>query len=285
MVRGRAIHSPRLKDKKRRARRSIWILSLIIFLSFLYLLYRLLSASFLQITSVDVKGTSTLSPDVVALEVMQLLDHEYLGLIPYSNTILYPRSTIEHTLKKTFPILKNIEISHDGSSKLLVEVDEYTPSALWCEGEFLYHTFGETPCYYLTSEGYLYAKAQPTDDRSYVRYYGLSTTTPLMGSNLFDGARFRQFDDFVTGIIRLKLPVLGVSVGNTGDHELYVLTSIATSTEYATIYFNERMPLSKTLDNLMEFVGNKKGVLLRHGTTSLDYIDARYGTTIFSKMK
>lgn len=285
MVRGRTINSPRLKDKKRKERRILWVVIPLIILSFGYLFTRFLAMSFLQIDTVAVRGTTTINPQVIQNEVSKFIEGNYLYLIPRSNTFLYPESAIIADIQKNFPIIKDIAVTHEGRTTLRIDLTEHNPSALWCEGEFIYHTFGETPCYYLTEEGYLYARALPGDDRTYVRYYGMSTSTPALGTQLFTPTRFHQFDQFSQGIIRMKLPVLGISVGNTGDHELYVLTSVATSTEYATIYFNERVPLSKTLENLSQFVANKKDSLLRQATTTLEYIDVRYGNTIFSKMK
>jgi hypothetical protein len=214
--------------------------------------------------------------------VMDSLSGNYLHLIPFTNIIFVPKDNIAKSLRDKFVEIKDFSIQRTGLTEISVYLEERIPSAIACSG-FREDSSTEN-CYFSDSRGYVF-KALSTStpvivDKKYNRYYvprdnGEVTT----GKNFIEEKRFLELENFLSRAIRGGLTPLGILIGEDGEYEMYIKNIVGKSE--ATVYFDDKLSFNETLSNLLTFWENTvKG---KKTTTGLpfEYINLRFGNSIY----
>lgn len=236
--------------------------------------------SFLQISSVDVSGIPPELSSIVALTAQDELKGTYLKIIPRSNIFLYPRDNIKQALTEKFKNIESILISRKGLSTISISLTERTKAALVCEGFHEDDSEDTSNCFFADEHGYIFAKASTTPSTDFIRYYIVTDKGDgIIGTSFIDSAHFKEIGDFVAGSLKAGIVPLGVLVSDNSQYEMYVKNAESE----ITVYFDTRTPLSNTLSNFVAFWNTTFNSTDKKATTTpkVDYINLRYGNTIF----
>src|SRR5579872_5251187 len=72
-----------------------------------------LRSPLLQINDLSVEGTTVISPLAVRTAALNTLQGSYLGMIPFTNILFFPKNNLEKTLKDSFPEIDTLSISRN----------------------------------------------------------------------------------------------------------------------------------------------------------------------------
>lgn len=248
-----------------------------------------LSRPGLRIARIEVTGNSVLGTDEITSFVDKELSGKYFFLFPKDSILLYPKEHIQKDLLDSFKRILSIEVDAQGLTTLSIIVNERKPHSLWC-GKTLSDKDieGDTPCYFMDEEGFLFAQAPHFGDNVYVEFYGpiyeaaISTSTlsaiPI-GSIFLPIPEFKTITLFRELFGRIGLNITAVIAMDAGD-----LTF--TMREGGKVLLNKKQdPMRLVSDIESAFrteLGDPGDPLIRKRVL---YIDARFTNKIFFKKK
>lgn len=270
----------RQKRNKKLFRYGLFFLTFALIVSFVsYISHR----PQIRISKVELSGGILVKEDDVSEKTKEFLSGSYFWLFPKNNSLLYPRGGLQNYLKETFKRIDTINTSLKDLNTLVVSIMERKPIAMWC-GNDISQKYQNTmedglqeQCYFLDSDGMIFAEAPQFSGNAYFKYYGLvATDTPIVDNYYISSStEFRELTQFVENAKQLSLKPLYIE-GN-GDGQF-----IMTLSDGGEIYFDMKEPLSKTSQNLEALL---KTDILAKNISRIDYIDLRYGNKLFYKLK
>ncbi len=273
------LQSPKFAKKKKKK-----LIGLVVIICFLVLVIfagfiAILNLPFLQIHDFEIRGASAVSPDTIRTKSLSVLNGKYLGVIPKSNILFYPADSVISSLKDNFKTIDAVRLKRGSLSKIIVTLKERQPSAIVCAG-FRDDNEGndaENPlnnCYFSDNHGFVYEKSQIASS-TYNKYYVPTDGGEIaIGTNFLSEDKFNALQVFVNGTAKAGLVPLGVLIGDNGEYEMYVKPD-------TTIYFDDRAPFDSTLSNLQVFWQNEANKPKATSTPAYDYINLRFGNTIY----
>lgn len=227
----------------------------------------------LQIQGVEIRGNKNLTTEEVTSSVMSILREGSVFFIPKTNRSIYPKGSIEKRLTEDFHRIRSLDISLQDSHTLVVTIDERDATALLCEG-FHEENKGisdeQEKCSYVDEYGFAFASAPQFSTGIYMKYYGTTT---------LETDQFKKLQVFAGGALRAGLVPLGILIDEEGSYEMYIKNKDLTE---AVVYFDDRVPFSKTLSNLVVF-WTSSTTKKKNGTStpSFDSINLRFGNTVY----
>lgn len=248
-----------------------------------------LSRPGLRIARIEVTGNSVLGTDEITSFVLEELSGKYFFLFPKDSILFYPKERIQKNLLGSFKRILSIEVGAQGLTALSITINERKPHSLWC-GKTLSDedTEGDTPCYFMDEEGFLFAQAPHFGGNVYVEFYGpiyeaaisTSTLNPIpIGSIFLPIPEFKTITLFRELLGRIGLNITAVIAMDAGD-----LTF--TMHEGGKVLLNKKQdPMRLVSDIESAFrteLGDPGDSLVRKRVL---YIDARFTNKIFFKKK
>ncbi len=275
----RTLHSSKQLQKKRKKNivfTSVVSASILIFLILIILLLR---SHFLQITLIEVKGTTALNAIELEQKTLTSLNGKYFYLIPKSNAFFYPKSLLEKDLVDSYKRIESVEIHRKNFSTLTVSIVEKKPTVLVCEG-FHEENGQDENCFFTDEQGYVFAKAPQFSNGVYLRYYIVSDAgDSIIGTKFIDKDLFNNLQKFAEVVEKANIDPSGILIGSQGDYEMY---SKNIDGSEMIIYFSDRSPFEKTATNLVAFWNDSK--IKKKGATTtpiFDSINLRFGNNVF----
>ncbi len=233
---------------------------------------------FLRIKTTQIDGSETINTTEIQAKVDELILGTYLYTIPRSSIFVYPKDNIQETILNIFSKIDTVDIDIDGFTTLNITVTERAPEVMVCEG-FREDENSDT-CYYADKLGIVYEKAPILTDGVYYKYYLNNNEKPIvLGQPFVNIERFKELQDFVSGLNNSKVVSTGMLISDDGSYELYV-NNIKEGT--AVVYFDDRTDFDKTLSNLITFWNSALDKKI--GTTTIsnfEYINLRFGNNVF----
>ncbi len=280
-----ALKSSKFIQKRRKIMIASTVLSIFCVLLISLNILLLNRLTIFQIDSIDITGTDkTIDNDIKDI-AMSSLDGNYLGIIPRSSIIFFPKKEIIKSLTDKFKIINDISIKREGFSKIIINIKERAPSAIVCDG-FRGDNIADN-CFLSDDNAYVYDKASDSDvnDNSYNTYYYPNSKEDIStGSYFIDKDRFDDLQNFLFSSMKNGLLPLGMLIGDNGEYEMYlknVFTKNSTSTNDITVYFDDKKSLKDTLSNLLAFW--KDALVKSKGANApvFDSINLHFGNTIY----
>lgn len=262
----------RLKARRRR-RRARLSLVLVVFLSLVA--GGIVGAAYLpaiQVQTVAVAGTQTLSSSTVERFVRERLAGTYAYVLPESNIFLYPKARIRSELLSAYPVLASVDVHAVDFHTIAVNLVERQPRALWCPPD--------GGCLFMDENGVAYEEAPAFSEPVYPIYRGgfadLSSENELP-KQFLSPADFQSLSALVSAIVQ-KIPdeqLASVSVSDDNDVLMafadgFVL-KFALQDHGGDIF--ERFVLALTSD-----------VLKSHKLSEFQYLDLRFGDKLYYKL-
>lgn len=223
----------------------------------------------LTIASVDIVGNKSTAAAELAAIVEKDTNGSYMKLFSKRNALLYPKGAIENSVLDAVPRIKSAKIDLVGFTKATLTVTEREPFALWCA----------TICYFLDSDGLVFAAAPDFSGSTFVRYRGALDETVAINSHFLTPARFKLLSEFVQKVTSFGLAPQTVVMSGESDFEMKLKNG-------GSITFDDTSDLSKTFDNLQIIITQSKSGLSKQAfIDAIEYIDLRFGNKVFYKLK
>jgi hypothetical protein len=212
-------------------------------------------------------------------ESLSFMSDSYFFVFPKNNSLIYPKKYLQEYLKERFKRIDTIKINRKDFTTLSIEITERKPIALWCDSSSLNASTSEK-CYFLDDNGTIFVEAPYFSGNAYFRYYGLiGTSSPIVGAEyLASTTQFRSLSKFVSDVEYMSTTPIYLLSKENEEFTLILSTG-------AKIYFDMKEPLPKISSNLETLLHSGTFSTSSDPTTSIDYIDLRFGNKLYYKMK
>jgi hypothetical protein len=212
----------------------------------------------LQITTVHVEGNAALdAQDISRVIAQDSMGQNYFYFFPKTNKLIYPKQQIISDLRNQFALIDELSLSVSGH-ELDVQLTERKPKYVWCAGESHPQNQNDN-CYFMDLKGYVYGEAPRVTGDVYVTFFG-----PLhdqSGNPLNAQANPIQVD-WITALDPI-------------DRAAYIHPT-------GKIYFKST-DAPESIVSTVVLLKNKHLILNPQATSTLDYVDLRYGSKVYYK--
>ncbi len=271
--------------KRRRQKRIKYGIFFLIFLVFVGLLSYLSHLSKIRINEVSLSGGLLVTEKEIKEETLEYMSGSYFFMFPKDNSFIYPQNGLKKHLAEKFKRIETIEVSLEGLNKVVVEISERKPVAIWCrEGGVSVSTtttenISKEKCYFIDLFSTIFAEAPNFSGDAYFKYYGLvEKENPIGEKFIASSTEFTEINTFIESVKKLKVKPLYLK-GTGGDEYSLVLFG------GGEIYFDVKKSLSLAYDNLQTLLKSPELSTSNTGYLPVEYIDLRYGNKLFYKLK
>lgn len=262
----------------------------------MFAFYMLLNHSRLEIDNVRVIGADEKESAIISAAALQLLDGKYMNIFSRSNFLIYPVNKIEKYIPQVTAKVMDASVSLDGLHTIEIKITNREPDAIICASlpESLETDAESTDidCYLADKNGLIFDKAPLFSGVVYDRFFipalseKATTTGGLIGEYATTSEIYSEMRNIYNTVAKIIGEVFGVLIKDGGEYEIYIKNPIPGSSDNRTavIYMNKNSSISEQLDNLnlfwLSITKDKNGKV---NVPQFDYIDLRYGSSIFFK--
>ncbi|MEN9622223.1 MAG: hypothetical protein RLZZ67_657 [Candidatus Parcubacteria bacterium] len=229
----------------------------------------------LTLSEVSVRGNVRMMRDDVERIVNTELAGNYAGMFSRANAFLYSRTDIENALRAV-PIVENVEVSRSGFNTVVVNLEERSEVANWCNESAL----GEEPCFLLDENGLVFTKAiGSTGTSTRFTYKGTITDGPL-GKQVLTPADFKNIQFFIHQLEGLSVDPVEATIASTSDYMTIALGG------GGKIIVNTTDDLSGILENISAVLKDRSvAPSFSDFLAKLDYIKFDAGNKVVYKVR
>ena len=263
--------------KLRKKRRRVFLVRISFFIIFVAIVVGALVYGFntnvLKIQNVVVRGGQEFVNKDVEEYAEQILAGAYLGMLSKQNILFYPKRQIKSEILNNFPRLKDISLELDPFKEQILDlrIAEREEDGVWCRklGE-------ELDCYFIDSEGYVFAPAPTYSDGVVFSYHGYIEGDPV-GSQYIEGDALKNISAFIQAIKNNQdlneLQPIGLEYLNTNEYKLLLKDGsfVLFSDIYGIAYAYDNLVISMTKEEI--------------NLSEIEYIDIRIPNKVFYKHK
>lgn len=325
LSRKKALHTSRYAKKLEMRRKALyWIVSLLL-LCILTSTVVILRTSYLKIDSISVVGASSEKNIQIKSQLEKIALENYLYLIPKGTTFTFPSKSVAEEILSHEPSISSLMINKKGLKNLIVTVEPREPVAISCPYELVTkvntvsdilanqpvaasttidllpveidipsdqtddessESTASQVCRFLDKYAFAYSQAPSYSPGVYVTFY--ATNTSAFGTHIADTKTYEEFLKFNEEIKLYGGRVANVFFESGDEYEVQAIFSQASST--VKIFFNNRVPLKLAMDRVIKlidskYMGNKTNPAVIPGLWRLEYVDGRYGQTVYYKYR
>lgn len=222
----------------------------------------------LTVHTIEVRGTSYVSPRVVQLRTEQALYDSGHSFLSPLNVLLVSTEEIKDALESSLPRIKRVQVSRESlvAQTITIEMQEREAYASWCRTDF--------DCYLVDDNGYIYARrSNEYLLNQYVFSGGVATSTSPIRTNLIPG-QFSHVKDILYELFKEGYAPTHVHFDDDADMTVTCprfTLKIARDADSQTVVRNLTLTLSSEA--------------LQNETRPIEYIDLRFGNRIYFKTK
>ena len=237
-----------------------------------------------RIQHISIIGTTS----VPELEIQSLVEATLAGsygyVIPRNNILFYPKQEILAEIQSRFLKILSVEVTRTGLQGITILIQERSPYALWCGNAVVMSTTDNTKCYFIDSEGLVYAEAPIFSNDVYMHYYGGAVGNgTVLGARYLPIVDFKNLDQFVRTLISAGVETKNIRVYD-GDVDVYFSDKIGSTS--TVLRFSTTQPYTKSLSAFNTFMSDQTAsTTLQKYLASVEYIDFRFGNKIYSKAR
>lgn len=239
-----------------------------------------------RINEVALTGGILVTEKEVKEESLEFMNGKYFFLFPKNNSFLYQKSGLEEHLKDKFKRVDTITVDLDGLNKLVINITERKPIAIWCrENSMPVGTsteivagFPKENCYFMDSLSTIFAEAPNFSGDAYFKYYGLvEDPSPIGKKYIASSTEFVAINSFIQSIKELKIKPVYLQAKEEGEFSLFLQGG-------GQIFFDVRKSLDLSYQNLQTLLKSPE-LVIKQGYLPVEYVDLRYGNKLFYKLK
>lgn len=287
------LNSPRLQELKKKNKKTtrIKILFTVVFVFCLCLgLSALARNPRVNISQVEVAGNKVIDTEAIKEIANNNMLGYYLGFLPKTNFLFYPKNKIKNELADKFKRFKNISLSVKNIKTLQINVTEREGKYIWCGVVPLdANNKNHSQCYFINDTGYIFDEAPYFSGEVYFKFFGKENASNLnvenpTGSYLMSND-FGRIITFKKSLEQIGLkPVAFYLVGN-GDGQIF-LGAPSGLVNDPQIIFKVNSDLNKLTENLQAALTTEPlQTDFKKKYSSLIYIDLRFGNKVYYKFQ
>jgi len=224
--------------------------------------------SVFTINSIQITGADSDIAPTLQTVAEQTLFGNYLGIFSRKSIVTYPRSALVRSLRAVSPRIDDVVVRIDGLHQILIAIIEKVPSAIACPELPDFDNMSIADCYLVDQSGLAFQKTTDSFPQTFNRYY---VPDSVLGSNIASSTKFLQLQKAYDSVKANNIDVLAILLKPNNEYEMYVKSP--QKSDMTVIYLNEAQPIPDEISNLITF--------WTHATSTLEYIDVRYGSNIF----
>lgn len=286
--------SAKFREKKKKYKRLKTIVYSFVFILIVGGLIYFLNSDILKIKSVSVNELAFSDKTQIENIIKEEISGKYIGLISKSNIIIFPRSKISKLIKNTYPSISAIDIDVKGLHEVEFQIEEFEPSARWCDYEVsaapnprhvndskisaipkVVEQYQVSNCYLMTAEGMIFTKTDINNPHDFVTTFGFISGDPLR--QVYDNSKtFRDLIDFVKLLRRLNIVADEIW---TINGEVYAIVT----EENVKIYIDSEDDIVSVFNNLQTVI--ERDAINEAQFSNVDYFDLRFGNRVFYTLK
>jgi hypothetical protein len=195
------------------------------------------------------------------------------GLLSKSNRLIYPKQKIEYDLSAAFKRIQSVEVGVQDFHTLVVTIVEREPSYVWCSGSPA--STSEKDCYFLDSDAYIFSEAPVFSGNAFFAFYGLVSDPNPVGKHYMSPEEFLKFDRLVTFADSHNLKTARTRCNCDDVVELYLDRG-------GKLLFKRDQDIGMLQSNILTILEGST-ILSNKATTTLQYVDFRFGNKIYYK--
>ncbi|MDP3763128.1 MAG: hypothetical protein Q8Q92_00500 [bacterium] len=269
---GRVLNSREFYEKKKKRRIIKLVLLFVGLLAFFSSLVYLSRQERFLITEVTVSGENVVGKEEIISRVKDLLRGRYLWIVPRTNALVFPRSTIKESLLAEFPRFKSVSLDLDGFHNLFISLEERIPFALYCA------KIDTAECYFLDEDGFIFVLAPSfSSDAVYFVYTTEGSLVNPLGDRFMPVGEFKMLSSFIKNLAVLNVYPVGLEVG---DDKYSLLLP-----KGGEILWRKTDNLTVIHSNLEAFLSNDSIRAQNNFLDNIIYLDLRTENKIFYKLK
>jgi cell division septal protein FtsQ len=265
------LKATRLHQRKRRTRiilGSIFLIACILILSGFSWLSRV---SALSIQTVKVHGNVAIDATDISSIAEKNISGAYVALFSKSNKLLYPKDSIETEIRTTFPSIDSLHIETNGN-ELEIDLSERKPAYMWCSGK---PQDIERACYFMDETGYIFSVAPEFSGNAYFIFYGgIEEGKNPIGTTFYIPEELQEIQAFKDSLKDEGINISSLFEKAENIREVYF-------SDRGKIIFKKTQDLTDVVSSL--HLLKTKTDLFTHSTSSIEYIDFRYGNKVYYK--
>ncbi len=273
----------RKRRRRKRIKYGIFLLAFVIFVGVVSYISHLPKV---RISEVELRGGLLVTPKEIKEEALDYMRGSYFWLFPKNNSFLYPQNSLEKNLSDKFKRIETINVSLEGLNKLVVEITERKPVAIWCrENTRQVSTTTDSlkedkeQCYFIDLFSTIFAEAPNFSGDAYFKYYGLVTKEFPIGERFIaSSTQFTEINGFIDAVKKLNIRPSYLLGKGEDEYSLVLFGG-------GEIYFDVKKSLSLAYNNLETLLKSPDLRTGNTGTLPVEYIDLRYGNKLFYKLK
>lgn len=262
----------RLRKKKPLYRKKSFWLGILILILFGEVFYLIIFSPIFQIKEVEIMGAGKVGAQDI--QNIQNLAQSHLSrnffLFSSKNIFFLKAKKIQEALLERFPEITNVNLKRKFPDRLVIEIEERRPVAIFCQGE----SEDSQKCFFIDREGLIFEEVSEENRSDYLVIKSVKPGLTLLGGMVLPREDLTRFLEIRDGLKdNLNIPLEHVFQAN--EEKL-----IAKTSQGWEIYFNLREDVAKQLMNLGLVLEKEIGPEKRG---SLEYIDLRFGSRVFYK--
>jgi cell division septal protein FtsQ len=265
------LKATKLHQRRRRARiikTSFFVASILLMFGITVWVSRL---PLFALTSVEVTGNAGIDSQDIETVVQKHLAGAYASVYAKSNKFLYPKDDIVAELRAAFPSIETLHVDTKGNTVDIV-LSERKPSYVWCKGKPRLE--GEQ-CYFMDASGYLFSQGPQVSGNAYLTFFGLLTDENPIGKTFLNTQEIEGITTIKSTLDKNNISVMAVNAEDNEVREIYL-------SEGGKILFRANQDIS-IIASSIELLKKKTKLLNYTSTSTLEYIDLRFGNKVYYK--
>lgn len=247
---------------------------------------------FIKIQNIEIEGNVSIKTEDLKASVDKMISGNYFYLFPKNNILIFPKNSINTNLLEKFSRIDTLKVSVE-RNVLKLTMTERKPQALWCGASFIQSV---DPCFFIDSQGFVFAEAPQFDGSSYLKLYGpnpnnddASSTDnvlpdgnqPIPAWQFISEKEYSGVQDFISKVKDLGLELSAVELSSSDTYKFQIKNN-------GLLLISRVSDLGNTLESLKAGLTNDvfwaKDKTNQNKFVQVEYIDMRFGNKIFYKI-
>ncbi|MES2437149.1 MAG: hypothetical protein V4519_03980 [Patescibacteria group bacterium] len=226
----------------------------------------------LAIKVIAVEGNAAVDVDGLKAIAQENLAGSYAYLFSKSNKLLYDKDSIKAQILENNTRVESVEVSTKRDT-LTISIKERAPAYTWCTG--MPQDTGSKVCYFLDSNGYIFAESPIFSGNVFFAFYGLIPADKAIGATFLDSQEFKDIDKLITFLNSHSAKPYALVAKDNGIFEIYF-------EESGKLLFKQDQSVDLLIANLDVIVKNTP--IFTTLSSKLEYIDMRFGNKVYYKI-
>ena len=285
MYSSRALHNSKYSKRRKKQKIRAYAIVVGLFAVIVALFSYIFHVDTFRIRDVSAKGTTLVSPKDVESLIRADLDGSYWSLIPRDNAFLYPASQIKDKILSTFNSIDTVMIQRKSLRELEITLTERKTYALGCVGNpdisGVVEDDDETVCMAIDKKGLAFIESPDFSAGVYTKFFNRKKGSELkLGSTVLTPAELAGLESVAKLFASKKYTVTGMVLADEGWYEAHLK---GVSGRMTVVFFDDHDGFEKAEKNIGLFLDERRKVAPGAGD-EFEYIDARYGNSIYYKI-